>query len=283
MKIITLIENTAKKDSIRAEHGLSLYIETNKHTLLSDCGCTDAFIKNAATLGVDLRKVDSVFLSHGHYDHSGGILPFAESNPDATVYLQEKALLPYYHKTNAEERYIGIDPAIEKLTQLKVLNGDLIIDEELALFTNVDGRKLWPKGNLELKRKIGNDFVQDEFDHEQYLVITETRLDSETGETDIKKALISGCAHNGILNILKHYHTIYGTYPDTVISGFHMKKKSGYTQEDIATIRETAECLSKLPTTFYTGHCTGDEPFEMMKEIMGEQLHYIYSGCVLEL
>lgn len=291
MKIVTLMENTAQNESIRAEHGLSLYIETQKHRLLSDCGCTDAFLENARTLGVDLCKVDSVFLSHGHYDHSGGILPFTKMNSNATIYMQEKALLPYYHKTDVEERYIGIDPAIGALTQLNVLNGDIVIDEELALFTNVTGRELWPNGNLELKKKVNNDFVQDEFDHEQYLVITEKRADfSDNGspnfsnkDNDTIKVLISGCAHNGILNILKHYHSLYGAYPNAVISGFHMKKKNGYSDEDIATIKETAERLRKLPTKFYTGHCTGEEPYSMMKEIMGTQLDYVYSGSVIEI
>jgi len=271
MKIITLMENTQKDDSILAEHGLSLYIETQKHKLLSDCGCTDAFIKNASVLGVDLSAVDSVFLSHGHYDHSGGILPFTKINNNASLYMQKKALLPYYHKTETEERYIGINPAIGDLPQLRLLNGDVIIDDELSIFGNVTGRELWPKGNLELKKKVGDDFVQDEFDHEQYLVITE----------DSKKVLISGCAHNGILNILNHYYSLYNSYPNAVISGFHMKKKTEYTEEDIATIKETAKKLCNLPTKFYTGHCTGEVPFEIMKEIMGEQLTYIHSGDTL--
>ncbi len=283
MKIITLMENITKDETIRAEHGLSLYIETKNHILLSDCGCTDAFLANAATLGVDLRAVDSVFLSHGHYDHSGGILPFTGINPDATIYMQEKTLLPYYHKTDTEARYIGINPAIGDLAQLKILNGDAVIDNELSIFTNVIGRNLWPKGNLELKKKVGNEFVQDEFDHEQYLVITEENDDATIGNGISKKVLISGCAHNGILNILEHYYSLYGAYPDTVISGFHMKKKSGYTDEDIATIKDTAKKLRKLPTKFYTGHCTGEEPFALMKEIMGEQLKYIYSGSILML
>lgn len=283
MKIIALMENTSKSEFIRAEHGLSLYVETKNHKILSDCGCSDAFIENARTLGVDLQSVDSVFLSHGHYDHSGGIRPFTKINPDAFIYMQEKALLPYYHKTETEERYIGIDPAIGELSQLKTLNGDIVIDGELALFTNVTGRRLWPKGNLELKKKAEDDFVQDEFDHEQYLVITEIREHSATGEVEPMNVLISGCAHNGILNILEHYQNLYGSYPDAVISGFHMKKKSCYTDEDIATIKETAKRLSKLPTKFYTGHCTGEEPYEIMKEIMGEQLAYVYSGSVVEI
>ncbi len=273
MRLITLMENTQNDPSILAEHGLSLYIETPNHKLLSDCGCTDAFLRNADTLNVDLTAVDSVFLSHGHYDHSGGILPFTKVNKNAPIYMQEKALLPYYHKTESEERYIGIDTSIADLSQLKLLDGDVVIDDELTVFCNVTGRKLWPKGNLELKKKAGNDFMQDEFDHEQYLVITE----------NTKKVLVSGCAHNGILNILEHYHTLYGSYPDAVISGFHMRKKTEYTEADIATIRETAEELCKPPTLFYTGHCTGELPFTIMKEIMGEQLVYAYSGSIFTI
>lgn len=281
MKIVTLMENTQKDPSILAEHGLSLYIETNNHKLLSDCGCTDAFIKNATTLDVDLSSVDSVFLSHGHYDHSGGIMPFTEVNVNAPIYMQEKALLPYYHKTETEERHIGIDTSIADLPQLQLLNGDVVIDDELTVFSNVTGRELWPKGNLELKKRVGADFVQDTFDHEQYLVITEKCSNTTDKESTFpRKVLVSGCAHNGILNILEHYHSLYASYPDVVISGFHMKKKAEYTEEDISTIKETAKRLRKLPTKFYTGHCTGDIPFKIMKEIMGEQLIYAYSGSI---
>lgn len=78
MKIVTLVENTAGNEKCIAEHGLSVYIETEKHKLLLDAGQTDAVVKNAEALGVDLSAVDTVILSHGHYDHSGGILPFSK-------------------------------------------------------------------------------------------------------------------------------------------------------------------------------------------------------------
>lgn len=270
MRIITLIENIPSSEKYLSEHGLSCYVETKEHKVLVDCGQTAAFIENAKRLHVDLKKVDAVFLSHGHYDHSGGILPFCEMNSQASVYLQKTALLPYYHKTEEEERYIGIDPSIQELAQVRQVNGDVRMDEELALFSGVKGRILWPKGNLELKKKVGEEFVQDTFDHEQYLVITQ-------GD---KKVLFSGCAHNGILNILAHYHDLYGAYPDAVVSGFHMKKKE-YNAEDDALITETAKQLSIMPTQFYTGHCTGEYAFDIMKKIMGEQLIYMHSGEII--
>ena len=80
MKIINLIENIQGSQDVLFEHGLSFYIETLKHKLLADCGQTDAFLKNAQSMEIDLKKVDTVILSHGHYDHSGGILPFTEVN-----------------------------------------------------------------------------------------------------------------------------------------------------------------------------------------------------------
>lgn len=268
MRIVNLIENTPGAEGCLYEHGLSFYIETKNHKLLVDTGASDAFIHNAKVLGVDLTKVDTVILSHGHYDHSGGILSFVKMNPNAKIYMQKNAAGDYYHKDETVEKYIGIDQEIKRLPQVVWVDGDCKIDDELELFSNVTGRRLWPQGNMELKELVNGEFVQDEFSHEQYLVITD-------GE---KKLLISGCAHNGVLNILEKYRELYGDHPYAMISGFHMRKKSDYTDEDIAVMEETAKELCDTDTVFYTGHCTGEYPFEVMKEILGEQLIYVHSG-----
>ena len=73
MRIINLMENTKGAEGCVWEHGLSFYIETKKHKLLADTGASEAFLKNAVVLGIDLRRVDTVILSHGHYDHGGGL------------------------------------------------------------------------------------------------------------------------------------------------------------------------------------------------------------------
>ncbi len=268
MRIVCLMENTQGKSGCKCEHGLSFYVETERHKLLVDTGASDAFCENAETLSVDLKKVDTVILSHGHYDHAGGILKFAEVNGDAPIYMQKAALDSYYHKDEVVERYIGIAPAIKELSQVKLLEGNHRIDQELVLFGQVTERKLWPSGNLDLKVKRGEVFYQDEFLHEQYLVI------EEGGQ----KVLISGCAHNGILNILNRYRDLYGEDPYAVFSGFHMRKKSGYSKEDVDMIQDIARELRAYKTRFFTGHCTGEEPYEIMKEIMGEQLVYMHSG-----
>lgn len=266
MRIINLMEDTKGCESCVYEHGFSFYMETKKHKMLLDFGASAATLANAKALGIDLTQVDLSVLSHGHYDHSGGILPFSEINQTAEIYLQKTALEDYYN-VSEEEKYIGIDKAIEKLPQVKIIAGNLKIDSEIELFTNITGRRFFARGNRILKRKDGENYVQDDFRHEQCAVIHQ-------GDEHI---LFSGCAHNGILNILDEYKRLYHAYPTMVISGFHMMQKE-YTKEDKENIQNVAKELTTLPTRFYTGHCTGKFAFDIMKEIMGEQILEIRCG-----
>lgn len=267
-RIINLVEDTAGGRDCRFEHGLCFYVETKKHKILVDSGATDMFMHNAALLGVELRQVDALILSHGHYDHAGGILAFAGLNPQAKIYLRPSAGEAYYHLTQKGEKYIGIDKKILELEQCVMVHGDLEIDDELYLYTDIRGGQFPAKSNQKLKKKVGDLFVQDAFDHEQCLVITQ-------GE---KRILMSGCAHSGIMNILNRYEEIFHADPDAVISGFHLVQKEAYSEEETADIQRMAQALLKKKTVFYTGHCTGQAAFDIMKAIMGERLQPIHSG-----
>ena len=157
------------------------------------------------------------------------------------------------------------------MPQLIRVNGEYRIDEEISLFTGITGRRYWPQSNLLLEEEVDGKRQQDEFKHEQCLVIRQKE----------KNVLLSGCAHNGILNILDRYHEIYGGVPDVVISGFHMMKKGDYTKEEEAVIVKTAEELAAYDTVFYTGHCTGQKAYDLMKPVMREKLQPMHSGKVL--
>lgn len=264
MRLVTVIEDTCGNPDCAFEHGLCIYAETENHKLLFDTGATAAFADNAEKLNICLEEVDTVILSHGHYDHGGGILTFCGRNSRAQIYMQRKAAGAYYNG----ERYIGIDKGILELPGVRLLEGDFRIDGELRLFTNIQGRRLWPQGNRTLSCLINGEKMQDDFSHEQCLVL------SQVG----KEILLSGCAHNGILNVLEQYENLYHRMPDVVISGFHMMKKNGYEPEDVADIEETARELQKLDTLFYTGHCTGQYAFDVMHGILGDQLRQLHSG-----
>lgn len=304
MKVINLMEDTAGEAKVYAEHGFCIYLETQKHRILADTGASEKTWENAKKLGVGLDTVDMVFLSHGHYDHSGGILSFAEQNPHAKIYIHARAGYDYFSfpeeislsqkepgcgtsygisqpekaglaqkAVYGREKYIGIDKKILELPQLVILEKGCRIDQEISVFSEVTARRKWPKSNLRLKRKEGDTYMQDSFDHEQYMVV----------EAENKKLLISGCAHNGILNILDRFRELYQCDPDVVISGFHMVKKTDYASDEIMLIQDVAKELRKMDTRFYTGHCTGIPAFQMMKEIMGERLGYMHSGDRVQL
>ncbi len=273
MKIINLIENTAGKPGCIFAHGLSFYVQTAYHRLLMDLGPSEETLHNADVLGIDLKAVDTVVLSHGHYDHSGGIIPFSEINDRAVIYMQSSADGEYYADDGAlaegdRYRYIGIDKKIPELSQVVRLSGDHVIDEELELFTVKHRTHQLPFTNRRLLIKNSDGFVRDDFAHEHYLVVREEE----------KTILISGCAHNGILSIIDAYAEKYSSYPDVVISGFHLMKKTPYRPEQLEDIRDIAKSLNGYPSKYYTCHCTGLPAYDVMKEIMGDKLSYIHSG-----
>ncbi len=273
MKIVNLIENTEGRSGCEYEHGLSFYIETSKHKALLDLGQTDNSIRNAERLGIDLSAVESVVLSHGHYDHSGGIMSFAGINDHATIYMQKAAGGEYYaddgkHAVGDRYRYIGIDKDILKLPQVKLIQGDHVIDDELELFTIKTRTHMLPFTNKRLLIRTGDEFIPDDFAHEHFLVVKDNSL----------TVLMSGCAHNGILSILDAYKDKYGDLPDVVISGFHLMLKREYRENELKEVQDIAKELSEYRTKFYTCHCTGVPAFEEMKKIMGDQLEYVHSG-----
>lgn len=111
MKLWVLMENTSCREGIASEHGLSLYIEAGTRKILFDAGQTGAFAGNARKLEVDLAAVDTAVLSHGHYDHGGGMSRFLEINSRAKVHVNRHAFRPCF---NAKGEPIGLDMALAK-------------------------------------------------------------------------------------------------------------------------------------------------------------------------
>jgi len=262
MRIVTLIENGACSEDLFAEHGLSLYIETEKHKILFDAGQTEAFAENAEKLGVDLRTVDLAILSHGHFDHSGGLIRFLQINDTAPLYLSRHAFSKCYH---GDEQYIGIDPALAESDRLIYTDECLQIDTGLTLHACNTKEKSCPIDSSGLTVLENGIYRNEQFLHEQYLLI----------EEDGKRVLISGCSHKGILNIASWFS------PDVLIGGFHFMNLDP--QSDGKRLTDAAATLLKYPTIYYTGHCTGASQFEFMKSIMGDKLHIIHSGSIIEI
>lgn len=263
MKIVTLIENTARRNDLSSEHGLSLYIETDDLRIMFDTGQSGAFADNAEKLGIDLAKVDFAVLSHGHYDHGGGLMRFMEINPTAPIYLSRKAFAPCY---NAAKNYIGLDPALRDSPRLRYVDRQLELGDGIRI---VCADSLIPHVNTEnygLCVLKDGEFVPDDFSHEQYLLIR------EKGKT----VCFSGCSHKGILNIIRWFRA------DILVGGFHFMKvdTAGSGRE---FLDRAAQELLSYGSVYYTGHCTGESQFAYLKECMGHKLHGISAGDCLIL
>ena len=265
MKIKVLMENTAADEKFFCGHGLSVYIETADHKILMDAGPDRRFAFNAYRMGVSLADIDIVVLSHGHYDHSGGLIQFLELNDSAMIYAASGYDRPHYNENGA---YIGVDPAIIDNPRIKVLDGDLQIDDSV-LITRFGGGNLaepintcgMTEGEMEATGRVVT--YPECFEHEHYLLV------SDGG----KKVLFTGCSHKGIVNITEWAKELE---PDAVFGGFHLM---GVKEEDFGILDRIAGELLLGGMDYYTGHCTGQAQYEHMKEIMKDRLNYAAAGC----
>ncbi len=247
IKITTLVENTATKARFRAEHGLSMLIEKNGEFVLWDTGQTDAIIHNAKLLGIDLKRIETVALSHGHYDHVGGLKHLLDYTKPA-IYAHPEIFRKRYSKLSDDGklRYIGIEDRefyeskgakfilTDKPTE--IADGIFILGFEQMHtdFEEVDRNFVYEKDG---------ELVKDEVEDDTTLV-----LELEDGIF-----LLFGCAHRGIINIIDDAEEIFGKPVVGFLGGTHLGPASEKQRE------RTIEELKNRPHIGIMGpsHCTG--------------------------
>lgn len=277
MRIITLIENTRPKaeTDLVAEFGLSLYVERDGQRILFDTGASDAFSHNAQKLGIKLQDVDALVISHHHFDHGGGLGRFLDQNQKAKVYLRKCEEMDLYFKAPLlGRRYIGLD---QELLQAQADRFEFVDDSTeilpgVHILTGINTQYAQPKGNQRLFVKKGDTFTPDKFGHELIMLTRE----------DDGLVVFSGCSHHGIQNMLS---TVTGQFPNVpikaVIGGFHLIGLPLFNTMagSKAEIRDLGRDLLKYPVErFYTGHCTGQKAYGVLKEVMAEKLHKFQTG-----
>lgn len=275
MKITCLVEDTCNVEELKSEHGVSFYVETDQHKLLFDVGQTDLFLKNASVLGIDLSLVDIVIISHGHYDHGGGLETFLNVNSKAKIYINKHAFESHYSMREGNEMtYNGLDQKLINADQIIFTDELLNIDNQLTVFSDVDGQEYYPKSNQTLYKKIDQHYINDDFIHEQNLIINENG----------KHVLLAGCAHHGIINILdKASKHIYPKRISTLLGGFHFVSRFPELAEKQENIKNIANNLLKQHVMSYTGHCTGLKGFTILKEVMKDKIQYFNTGFEIDI
>jgi 7,8-dihydropterin-6-yl-methyl-4-(beta-D-ribofuranosyl)aminobenzene 5'-phosphate synthase len=265
MKITTLIENLVSKAGLVAEHGLSIYIETDSRKILFDTGQSGLFMQNAQKLGINIKEIDTVILSHGHYDHTGGLYPFLERNSKAKVYAKRGIFDAKYNKN----RFIGTpyneQPLKNRLTYIDTLTEiapNIYIVPDIKISDPLDTHF---KG---LTIKEGENHITDEFTDELFLAI------KQNGQINI----ITACSHRGITNICSSAREQFNLPVQTIVGGFHIKdcNVNQYVQIN-HYLRELA------PQSIGVCHCTGVEKFAEMYSECDTCVFYNFTGHVVEL
>ena len=281
MRIVSLIENTSAAERLKAEHGLSLYVENcGKHYLI-DTGASDKFILNAKRMRIPLEKVERVVISHNHFDHTGGIEALLKLNPKVKIYAKAACIEDFYMKYGPVRIPIGqLSYLYEEHPRNFVLyNSFQEIGEGFFAMSNEYRDYQMYCREKRLYRRCGKQIIHDDFEHEAFFLIFPDN-NREKG-----CVVVSSCSHCGIVNVLK---TVRMRYPDTpilsVIGGFHLMGSS--TKKlccSVEFVDKTVNELKGIPTgAIYTCHCTGLTGYGIMKAGLGDRLQYLQTGEELE-
>jgi 7,8-dihydropterin-6-yl-methyl-4-(beta-D-ribofuranosyl)aminobenzene 5'-phosphate synthase len=275
LQLTTLSENSAGMGRLMAEWGLSILVESGEQDVLFDTGMSLSASHNASQMGIDLKLVDKIVLSHGHRDHTGGLKQILlDIGREIEVIAHPDIWAAKYSRREGEEaEYIGIPFHRQTLESLGArfnlsrepvrISANIMTSGEIPMLTEYE--TIEPR----LQVKEGKRFRPDTFPDDQALIIT----------TGAGLVVILGCAHRGIINTLYHarkltgVEAIYGVY-----GGCHLINAS---QERIWLTIAALKELEVQQLGF--GHCTGLAASAIMAVEFGERFLFNIAGTTISL
>ena len=216
LKITILNENLVRRRSLLAEHGLSLWVEDGSEKVLFDTGHTDVYLHNAREMSIDLSEAHVIVLSHGHYDHCGGLAFYPAQARWPRVFIHPDAFLPKYLKLNNSSelcKAIGIpwhraDLNLEK--RLMLNTSTMQIGEKMFVCSDIPQTTDFELPSEKLMVKKDDQMTVDDLHDEQILVCQRQQ----------GLVVILGCSHPGVVNCLKYVQQLFpGQAIKTVIGG----------------------------------------------------------------
>lgn len=276
LQITTLIENQCDDNGeLLFEHGLSLYIESDGKKILFDTGQSGNFMKNAKVLGKDLNALDYCILSHGHYDHTGGLKSYvAETVQLPKFIVGEKFFYPKYktiginnYKFNGnsfQESIVGNLP-----TEVIIIRKDMVsLTDHLFVFHHFGKYNDFEQRNPKFFVKTGEEYMSDDFSDEIALgILTKKGL-----------VVVAGCSHVGVVNIIKTISERTKMPIYAVVGGTHL------VDADEERIRRTIETFQEMKIQMVAvSHCTGEDGLLRIRESMKDQFVQNNTGHVIQI
>jgi len=266
IRITTLVENTASGAGLLAEHGLSFWIEYGDKRILFDTGQSDILIKNAKVLGIDLAETDAIVLSHGHYDHTGGLASVLNIAEKAKIYLHPAATEPKFSKKFSGSKLIGMSDSAKKAIQGR----DVIWTATPAqLFSGIAVTGQVPHiNNFE---DVGGAFFLDENCQKSDKLLDDQSLFIESAKGLI---VVFGCAHSGVVNTLDYIRKSTGQNKIyAVIGGTHLANASQIRIANTIDAFKKYEIQKIVPL-----HCTGQSAVENFENAFGDKCLSLGTG-----
>ncbi len=276
VRLTTICDNKTPGRGLLGEHGLSIFLEAGERRFLFDTGTGQTLLHNAGVLGIDLSKLDAILLSHGHYDHTGGLLPLSEKVAPAPVYAHPDIFIPKYHAlgipVQENAKYIGPPWSREHLEGLGVqfhlqrepvdFGGGVMLTGEISRLP------AWTHSEPGLQQKTSKGFRVDPFSDDQSLVV----------ESSKGIVVVLGCAHAGLVNILQHVVTLTGKkHIYALLGGTHLLNAS---MEQLASIFEALEEFDLQVVA--PCHCTGLRATFAFQQAFGDKFVFHQAGNIFE-
>lgn len=272
LRITVLSENTVRKKGLLAEHGFALWVEIGERKILFDTGAGKVIGNNAAVLGFDLAEAPIVVLSHGHYDHTGGLAEVCDrATGMLTVYAHPAAFMPKYSRHPDGMHDIAMPVAAKKA-----------VNQRAEIKLNKQPVEIHSGFYLsgEIPRETDFEDTGGAFSLDAEGQVPDLLIDDQSAFVDTPSGLvvILGCAHSGVVNTLRRIRRLTGDRPvRAVIGGMHLGSAT-----DNRINRTIAEFEKLGIRHLFPAHCTGFEASARLWHKFGKSCSPCSVGTVFE-
>jgi 7,8-dihydropterin-6-yl-methyl-4-(beta-D-ribofuranosyl)aminobenzene 5'-phosphate synthase len=275
IRITTLSENTAGQPDLLAEWGLSILIEADGQHILLDSGETISVSQNAAALKIDLKEIDKIVLSHGHFDHTGGLRSLLAmiQHPVEIVAHPDIWAPKYSQRKDKPARFVGLPFQLQELESLGAkftlsrlpvqLSPSVQTTGEIPMITDFESI------DSGLVVRNGSGWQPDLLKDDLALIV----------KSSLGLIVVLGCAHRGMINTLRRVLELCGDQKiHLVMGGAHLKES---TDEQIW---QTVSSLNEMGVAkLAVSHCTGNRAVQILSQTYGDNFIFNSAGSVIEL